>query len=166
MSLTTDPASPQNKIKVVFFGTHPIFATNSYSKVVYNLCKHLAGHEDISLTVFGSQAFNKRLQPTRQLPDTVHVHDAFANEVPRHMGFGFSHITSFVSQHRPDVCIVYNDMVVIQNILEQLGKAPNRKQMKVIAYVDQVYLYQKKHFIQLLNTQCDWSKWSITCASI
>ena len=59
------------------------------------------------------------------------------------MGFGFDQITHFVTMNKPDVIIIYNDMVVVSNILEKLKSVPNRS-FKVIVYMDQVYLYQKK----------------------
>ena len=46
-------------------------------------------------------------------------------------------------------------MVVVSTIMEKLKSVPNKK-FKVIVYMDQVYLYQKKEFINRLNAEADF----------
>jgi hypothetical protein len=57
--------------------------------------------------------------------------------------------------NQPDICIVYNDMVVVTNVINQLYKVENRK-FKIIVYIDQVYLHQKKDYIKFLNENVDF----------
>ena len=133
------------------------YITNGYSVVGYELAKELAKQKEIELTYFGFQYFQKNPnhEKERELPENVQIYDAFANENPKGMGFGFDQITHFVTMNKPDVIIIYNDMVVVSNILEKLKSVPNRS-FKVIVYMDQVYLYQKKEFIQRLNAEADF----------
>lgn len=91
----------------------------------------------------------------RQLPENVFVYDAYANENPKHMGFGFDQITEFVSMNKPDVCVIYNDMVVVSNIMNKLKEVKNHK-FKIMVYIDQVYLYQKNEYIKKLNEEADY----------
>jgi glycosyltransferase involved in cell wall biosynthesis len=142
--------------RVLLFGTHP-HCFNGYCVVVYNLAKQLAKCDDIELSIFGFQNFyNNPLHiQERSLPDNVFVYDANANENPRSMGFGFDQVTEFVTMNKPDVCVVYNDMVVVSNVLEKLKAIPDRK-FKIVVYIDQVYLYQKPEFVKKLNEEVDY----------
>lgn len=143
-------------VRVLLFATMP-YSTNGYSQVGYELAKHLALHKkDIELTYYGFQNFNPNPAHVkeRELPPNVQVYDAFAGEVTKSLGFGFDQVTDFVTMNKPDVVIIYNDMIVVSNILEKLHKVENKK-FKIIVYIDQVYLYQKKEFIKRLNEQSD-----------
>jgi glycosyltransferase involved in cell wall biosynthesis len=153
--------------RVLLFATHPS-SSNGYSKIAFELAKHLSSKQDIELTYYGFQNFQKNVghDKERQLPENVQVYDALANEKNKQLGFGFEEVCEFVTLNKPDVCIIYNDMVVVSNILESLKKVPNRK-FKTMVYMDQVYLCQKKEFIKRLNEDADFvicfSKFWETC---
>ena len=133
------------------------FITNGYSYAAYNLAKHIANKKDIDFIYWGFQKFqdNPEHNKQRQLPKTVTIYDAWANENPKQQGFGFDQIAEYVNQQKPDVIMVYNDFVVVSNILEKL-KACTFKDFKMIIYIDQVYLSQKKEYIKRLNDQADF----------
>jgi len=141
--------------KVVFFGTHPK-QYNGYSKVVYELAKCLANYDDIELTIYGFQNFHSSDKYRNDIPHNVKVYDVFANEYPRTNGFGPRQVVDFISLCDPDICIVYNDMVVTSAIVSELRKVPNAK-FKIIGYIDQVYLNQKKVYIDFINKSIDMS---------
>ena len=130
---------------------------NGYSAIAYEFAKELAKKKDIELTYFGFQNFhnNQAHQVARKLPENVQVYDACANENPKSLGFGFTEILDFIKINKPDVIIIYNDMVVVSNFLNQLKTVQDRK-FKIIVYMDQVYLCQKKEAIQLLNENADF----------
>jgi glycosyltransferase involved in cell wall biosynthesis len=142
--------------RVLLAASNP-FITNGYSIVAYSLAKHLATKKDIELTYYGFQYFQKNPahEKERELPSNVQIYDCFENENPKGLGFGFDQFADFVTMNKPDVIIIYNDMVVVANLLEKLTKVQN-KNFKVIVYIDQVYLYQKKHYIELLNAHADY----------
>lgn len=142
--------------RVLFFGTHPN-CYNGYCIVTYNLAKELAKKKDIELTVFGFQNFynNPAHMKEREVPSNVYVYDAFANENPKQMGFGFDQVTEFVTMNKPDICVVYNDMVVVSNILNKLKEVKNHS-FKIMVYIDQVYLYQKPEYVKRLNEEADY----------
>ena len=142
--------------RVLLFATHP-HSSNGYSKIAFELAKQLALKPDIQLTYYGFQNFQKNEQHTeeRNLPADVQVYDAFANEKNKQMGFGFEEVTDFVTLNKPDVCIVYNDMGVVSSIIEGLKKVQNRK-FKIMIYMDQVYLCQRKEYIKRLNEEVDY----------
>lgn len=140
-------------IRVLLFGTHPK-QFNGYSKVVYELAKVMSTMTDIELTIYGFQNFYSNAKHRLDLPKNVSIYDAYANENPKTSGFGIHEIQSFVTLLDPDVCIVYNDMLVITQVVTELRKVPNAR-FKVIGYIDQVYLNQKKMFIDFINKHID-----------
>jgi glycosyltransferase involved in cell wall biosynthesis len=133
------------------------FITNGYSYVGYNLAKHIATKKDIDLIYWGFQKFqdNPEHNKQRELPSNVTVYDAWANENPKGLGFGFDQIVEYVNNQQPNVIMIYNDFVVVSNIIEKL-KTCTFKGFKVIIYIDQVYLSQKKEFIKRLNDHADF----------
>jgi glycosyltransferase involved in cell wall biosynthesis len=145
--------------RVLFFVTAPQ-SSNGYSYVGYELAKYFSPKPDIHLTIFAFQNFNNEtagnLIPNhrKDYPNNVHVFDAFANENPKQAGFGITLVKDFVTTNRPDVVIVYNDMLVLTSVIAQLREVPNRK-FKIIAYIDQVYLCQKKEYITFVNNNAD-----------
>lgn len=146
-------ASPTpTKTKVLFFGTHPL-QFNGYSKVVYELSKCLAKKDDIDLTIWGFQNYYKNERHRNDFPANVFVYDAWATEEPKAAGFGIEQIEAYVRENKPDVCIVYNDLLVLTNCMAKIRAAG--VPTKIIAYVDQVYLSHKREFIENLNRMAD-----------
>lgn len=130
---------------------------NGYSAIGYEFAMQLSKKKDIQLTYWGFQNFynNTSHNEGRKLPDHVQIYDAFANEKNKSMGFGFEEVTEFVIMNKPDVIIIYNDMVVVSNIIEQLKKIKDKK-FKIMVYIDQVYLCQRKEAVKLLNENADF----------
>ena len=156
-SLATMNSSVQKKpTKVLFFGTHHT-CYNGYCLITYNLAKELSSRGDISMILYAFQ--NNYINPAhnkeRELPPNVYIYDALANENPKTLGFGFDQVNDVVTRIDPDVCVIYNDMVVVSNIMSRLLSIPNRK-FKIIVYIDQVYLYQKAEYVKLLNEHSDY----------
>jgi glycosyltransferase involved in cell wall biosynthesis len=139
--------------RVLLFATHHN-SSNGYSAIAYELTKQLAKRSDIQLTVFGFQNFSQIPNHRADYPKNVFVYDAWANEEPKAAGFGVTLVKDFVTANRPDVCIVYNDMLVLTSIISQLKEVP-KKNFKIIAYIDQVYLCQKKEYINFVNQNAD-----------
>lgn len=140
--------------KVLFFATN-VRQYNGYSYAIYELACQIAKKKDIELTLYGFQNFYDNSTHLRNLPPNVYEYDAWLNENPKQQGFGFEQVASFVEMNKPDICIIYNDAVVVSNIINQLYKVPN-KNFKIVVYIDQVYLHQKKEYIQFLNEKVDF----------
>lgn len=148
--------STRVKTRVAFFGTHPR-QFNGYSKVVYELCKSVTAlrPDDIDFHVFGFQNFHDHPGHRRDVPHAVTIFDANANEEPKAGGFGFSVVKRFVEEVKPDVCVVFNDMLVLTNVLNELKEGREAKAYKVVAYIDQVYLCQRREFVEFVNQTAD-----------
>ncbi len=153
------PSDNHKTIRTLFFGTHPK-QFNGYSKVVYEITKCMSKHTRIEFIVYGFQNFYDNTNHRKDLPSNVVIYDASANEPePKHLGFGFTEVRAYVNKCKPDVCVVYNDMLVIHQIVGQLqlARKEDKLDFKIIAYIDQVYLNQKKEYIDYVNANCDYA---------
>jgi glycosyltransferase involved in cell wall biosynthesis len=130
-------------------------STNGYSYVGYEIAKHIGSHPDIHLTLYGFQRFHNIPNHRQDFPTDVMEYDAFENENPKQAGFGIDQVKEFVLSNRPDVCVVYNDVMILKGVISQLKQAQLSHDFKIIAYVDQVYLCQKKEYVEFLNQTID-----------
>jgi glycosyltransferase involved in cell wall biosynthesis len=143
-----------NPIRVLFFCTS-YHSTNGYSYVGYEIAKELGKRPDqIHLTVYGFQRFHSLPNHRTDYPSNVYEYDAFGNEKVKAHGFGIEEVVDFVTINKPDICIVYNDCSILQGVISKLIQVPDRK-FKIMAYLDQVYLSQRPHYIHFLNQTCD-----------
>ena len=153
-----------DKKRVLFCGTH-VECSNGYSKVVYYICKNIAKYEDIEFTLWGFQNFQQvqgHKQARGDIPDNIKIVDAFQIEkeknggTPR-QGFGEKEIGNWLKDNPQDIIIVFNDAMISSaitaTIINELSMY--RKNFKLVSYMDQVYPFQKKDYIKLLNTHFD-----------
>jgi D-inositol-3-phosphate glycosyltransferase len=140
-------------VRVLIFGTHPT-QYNGYAKVLYELVKRAHGRNGIEMGIFGFQAYSTVPGHRDDLPQGVFVYDAWANEEPKHQGFGIEQVQKVVAEFKPDVCIVYNDLMIVTTIVDKLFAIPDRK-FKIVTYIDQVYLNQKRAFLATVNEKAD-----------
>lgn len=152
------PSTNGNK-RIMWCGTHPI-QSNGYSRVMYYISKYLGKYKDIELTIYGFQNFNNvggQEVLRGDIPKNVIIYDAFANEEPKRSGFGEKEIGSYIKEHPQDIIIIFNDAIITTSltasIMNECGS--EKKNFKLISYMDQVYKYQKNEYIQLLNTYYD-----------
>lgn len=151
--------SQNGKKRIMLCGTYPIASSNGYSKVVYYISKYLGLYENIELTIYGFQNFVKTngSEIRNNIPNNVKIHDAFATENPKRNGFGENEIGEFVKKNPQDVIIIFNDWVVTTNVTNTLIKEcwDEKSNFKLVSYMDQVYPYQRKEYINFLNTYFD-----------
>lgn len=136
--------------RIILFGTHPN-QFNGYSKVVYEICK--LEPKNMEIIIYGFQNFHKE----KARPELKNeIYDAVKHEDPKESGFGIKQAMKFVEDKQPDIVIVFNDVGILTAILTELSNAKNRKEFKVIAYLDQVYSYTKQVYINMLNENTDY----------
>jgi len=151
--------SKTGKKRIMLCGTYPIAASNGYSKVVYYISKYLGEKNDIELTVYGFQNFVKTNGQNirNDIPKSVKIYDAYLHENPKRHGFGELEISRFLKQNPQDVIIIFNDNVITSAITANLVKDcwSEKHNFKLVSYMDQVYPYQKKEYINVLNQYFD-----------
>ena len=149
----------KNKTRVMLCGTYPIGTSNGYSKVVYYISKYLGEYKDIELTVYGFQNVantnGKNLRDN--IPKNVKIHDAMAAENPKRSGFGEKEIGDYIKKNPQDIIIIFNDNMITTSLTNTIINEciTERKNFKLVSYMDQVYPYQKKAYIELLNKHYD-----------
>jgi glycosyltransferase involved in cell wall biosynthesis len=141
-------------VRVVICGTHPN-QFNGYSKVVYELSKYLELYDDIELFIFGFQNFYDHSEHAneRKLKKTV-IYDVYKNEEPKSKGFGENLIKDYLLDVKPDIVIVYNDLMVLNSLLSKIHEIPDRK-FRIIPYVDLVYKNERNILIKILDEKSD-----------
>lgn len=154
-----DLAIQDDRLRVMLCGTYPIGQSNGYSRVVYYISKYLGLKKDIRLTIYGFQNYKQTQGDQRNdIPSDVILHDALETENPKRNGFGEKEIGDYLKKNPQDIVIIFNDMVVTsaltKTITEEISPE-QRSKMKLISYMDQVYPYQKKQYIQILNAHFD-----------
>ena len=152
-------ASRNGKKRILWAGTH-VHQSNGYSRVMYYIAKYLGNYEDIELTIYGFQNFNicdSQKYIRNEINESVKIYDAYANEEPKRNGFGEKEIGNFLKKNPQDIIIIFNDSIITSaltaTIITECGS--ERKNFKLISYMDQVYTYQRKNYIEILNTYYD-----------
>ena len=141
--------SKNGKKRILWAGTH-ILQSNGYSRVMYYITKYLGNFPDIELTIYGFQNFNtcdfqKNLR--NEIHPSVVIYDAYANE----------EIGNYIKKHPQDIIIIFNDAMITSAITADIVNNcwDQKANFKLISYMDQVYIYQKQDYINLLNTYYD-----------
>ena len=125
------------QVRFLLVSTHTEQVTG-YSKVSYNLLKQLGTLAPlVKIFHFGFQRTPARLpQPARPIKGVIQ-YDAAANEDPKEQGFGFNKFKEYVETVNPDIIMIYNDPIVVNQFIQQVKDVP--KSWKLWVYLDQVY---------------------------
>jgi hypothetical protein len=158
MAIVIESPKTVQKTRMLLVSTHPDQSIG-YSKVSFNLLKHLGRKDDIEVVQYGFQRFsqddiNKRMH---HIPSSVLVYDAAKAKVRVQQGFGFANFREFIRLSRPDVVVIFNDAHVVSNFIIELKREPQvvPPYNKVIVYLDQVYPTQRPDLLNIINTAAD-----------
>lgn len=160
-SVSLNSNENDGRLRVMFCGTYPIGQSNGYSRVVYYISKYLGLKKDIRLTIYGFQNYQQTLGSDQRndIPKDVILHDAMATEEPRRNGFGEKEIGTYLRGHPQDIIIIFNDSVITSalasTIIQEFSEEEERKKFLLISYMDQVYPYQRRQYIELINQYFD-----------
>ena len=89
-----------------------------YSKVSHNLLKQLSTlHPVVKVFHFGFQRSVTVAGGIRKTENIIQ-YDAGANEDPKQQGFGFNKLAEYVDTVSPDIVMIYNDPIVVNQFLE------------------------------------------------
>jgi glycosyltransferase involved in cell wall biosynthesis len=153
--ISLDKLQGNRKKKVLLVGTH-IQQFTGYSKVTYNIVKYLSKKPDVELHHYGFQRAKTSIPDYRPYPANVNSFDAAAMEQPTDQGFGYKRLPEVIKQVQPDVLIIYNDSLVVCKFLEEIAKqlnADERRRLKIIIYLDQVYIGQRQMFMEMIRRE-------------
>ena len=144
------PAEKQlPQVKLLIVSTHAN-QVNGYSKVAFNMIKHLATLPWLQIVHYGTQTLvNADLG--RAYPQNVKVIDATALDKEKQPGFALSELPTIIQQEKPNVVFIYNDLSVICAYIESIRKVIENRYFKIWAYVDTTYQQQPQAMIDVLN---------------
>lgn len=160
-------------MRLLIIGTHPS-QTTGYSKVVYNIANELVNFPQIKCTIFGIQKFNNVNDDLRlgNLRSNVSIWDVY-NYDSDDFGFGTKSLLNFICINDPDIIMIYNDAEVIKKYIMNIKLLKEnyqykymlgKKNIKIVAYLDQVHKNQNPDTIQYIaeNTEhvfCFTNNW-------
>ena len=146
-------------LRVLFVSTH-VSQSTGYSKVAWNLLKQLGQKEDIEVVHFGFQRFGDDTDPDNRrlkaLPQSIIVHDAAKSEVPFEQGFGFRQFRDFVRLTKPDILLIFNDVLILSRFLQELNVEPRAcPNARIITMVDTVYPFVNPDLMSIVERGSD-----------
>ena len=119
-------------MRLLFVSTHTDQHTG-YSRVSNSLLKELVKVEGLEVFHFG---FQRHPVFRREKIKGLTQYDAQANEDPKQQGFGFNCFLDYAKLVKPDVVMIYNDTMIINQFLAIM---PEQRDYKIWVYLDQVY---------------------------
>ena len=136
---------------ILIISSHPN-NTNGYSKVVYNICKHITDE----VYIYGCQV--SKLDHNRILPQNVHIFDVSKNEIWNNKdenGFNFDDVGKFINIIKPKCVLIYNDSFVCFKFIEKIilynEVCKYDFQFKIVLYLDLVYPFIKQIYVNCFN---------------
>jgi glycosyltransferase involved in cell wall biosynthesis len=142
--------SVNNKTKLLIVSTH-INQANSHAKQVHNLLSYLSGFPNLSLVHFGT---HKHVTGNfgRKYPSNVKVVDVPATESgPNSNGLGFLELPKVIQAEKPDIVLLYSELVIVCTYIEEIRKHLNDRNFKIWALLDVKHFPIQQSLIDVVN---------------
>jgi glycosyltransferase involved in cell wall biosynthesis len=140
-------------MRILFFATYPTQPTG-YARIGNILSNHLAqaGHEVhyLGISNFENSGVDRDLHPFIHLIDALAERKEGSTEL-----YGVDIICDKVRAIKPDLVFLYNDVIVINRILNEFIQTGIEKTFKLCLYLDLVYEYQRLLFFQNIQAWAD-----------
>jgi glycosyltransferase involved in cell wall biosynthesis len=156
-------AKPENRLRLLIVGTH-IQQTTGYAKVMHGMIHALSAIPWIDLTHFAIQRPQPPTNLNRDYPSNVRVIDAMQLETERRPsdvarmippGFAFAHLPQVIRDIAPHIVLVYNDVMIIQEYIQEIRKAQVPRKFALWLYLDVVYPHMSTVFTDMMNREAD-----------
>jgi glycosyltransferase involved in cell wall biosynthesis len=140
-------------MRILFFATYPTQPTG-YARIGNILSNALAtaGHEVhyIGISHFKDQAIDRDIHPFIHLIDALAERKEGSEEM-----YGVDIMCDKIKQIKPDLVLIYNDVIVINRILNEFINTKLEKTFKLCIYLDLVYDYQKLLYFRNVHAWAD-----------
>jgi glycosyltransferase involved in cell wall biosynthesis len=140
-------------MRILFFATYPTQPTG-YARIGNILSNALAsaGHEVhyLGISNFSNLAIERDIHPFIQLVDALAVRKEDSTEL-----YGVDVICQKIQEIQPDLVFLYNDMIVLNRILNKFIDTNLEKKFKLCIYLDLVYEYQRLLHFQNVQIWAD-----------
>ena len=140
-------------MRILFFATYPTQPTG-YARIGNILSNSLAtaGHEVhyLGISNFPNSAIERDIHPFIQLVDALAVRKEDSTEL-----YGVDVICRKIQEIQPDLVFLYNDVIVLNRILNKFIDTKLEKKFKLCIYLDLVYEYQRLLHFQNIKSWAD-----------
>lgn len=140
-------------MRILFFATYPTCATG-YGRIGNILSNYLAkeGHDVFYLGIsnFEYCSTERYIHPSITLLDALKKRKPDSQEL-----YGIDCIVDTIAETKPDVVFIYNDIIVVNRILNEFIETNISKNFKLIIYLDLVYEYEKLILFKNINIWAD-----------
>ena len=137
-------------MKILFYATYPT-QSNGYARIGNNITNYLASKENVEIYYFGITAYTpdtgeRKIHPNIKLINVL-------EQSPSKNAYGDDLIVPAIQQIQPDIVFLYNDILVISRMLNQINTVP--KTFQIYTYIDLVYEYEHTEIIHFINQYTD-----------
>ena len=140
-------------MRILFFATYPTQPTG-YARIGNILTNHLAqaGHEVhyLGISNFTGSAIDRDIHPFIHLIDALTERKDGSTEL-----YGVDIMCEKINEIKPDIVLIYNDMIVINRILNEFINTNIAKKFKLCIYLDLVYEYQRLLYFKNIQSWAD-----------
>lgn len=138
--------------RILLIATYPTLSTG-YARIANKLGNYLASLPDVKVWHFGFEHYPRATITDRFVDPRIHIIDV-AGRIGPEDRFGTTLIKDVVDNEvRPDVVLVYNDVVVTCHFLNYF--MTETRPFKIITYLDLVYPWEKPEFLQHIDRWSD-----------
>ena len=105
-------------MRILFFATYPTQSTG-YARIGNILANHLAARHEVhylGISNFTDQALGRSVNPEVRLIDALAERAAGSTEL-----YGVDVICGIIKRIKPDLVFIYNDVIVINRILNEFN---------------------------------------------
>jgi glycosyltransferase involved in cell wall biosynthesis len=142
-------------MKILFFATYPSMATG-YSRIGNILSNFLAksGHDVYYL---GISNFKNNVHVPRFIHPNITLLDALEMEKINNSDelYGVNVICELLDKIKPDILFLYNDVIVISRIFNNLIEKKITKNFKIFVYLDLVFEYENFRILNHIHNFSD-----------
>jgi len=139
-------------VKVFFIATYPQLGTG-YAKIGNKLTNWLADQEDFQVVYFGFQKGENNFISSRLINPKITMIDGNGEDPVSPNGFGDKAIIPNFVKEKPDILIVYNDILVCTSVLQIMEGHLHKT--KIVLYMDLVFTWQNINIIGDLFQKID-----------
>lgn len=140
-------------MRILFFATYPTQPTG-YARIgnIISNAMAVAGHEVhyVGISNFPTSAIDRDIHPFINLIDALAVRKEESAEM-----YGVDIMCQQIKQLKPDLVFIYNDVIVINRILNEFIINRLEKNFKLCIYLDLVYTYQCLRYFQNIQAWAD-----------
>lgn len=140
-------------MRILFFATYPTQATG-YARIGNILSNFLAdnGHDVhyIGISNFEDQAIDRYIHPNIKMIDALKERNEGSTEM-----YGVDIMNDIIERVKPDIVFIYNDIIVINRIINEFITKNINKTFKLCIYLDLVYEYEKLIYFKNINIWSD-----------